>query len=228
MVPLSLLIPLILTFTHTAVAHAERWRSPLAAVAVARGYDIDGRMPFAPGARRGVRLTGVPGETVRAPCSGRVTFAGPVPRLGSGVSLRCGRLAATEFGLERVRTGRGAVVVAGAPVGALGVRGTLYLGARVAADRWGYRDPLRLLDGEAERPLGPAPLPLRAPARRPRAPIPAVPPVVAPQGPPLLLAAWIGAATAGIGAGLGVTLHRRSRRGRSRAPARAGRHVKTH
>ena len=130
MVPLTLLITLLFTLTHSAVAGAERWLPPLPTVAVAGGFDFDARTPFAADGRRGVRLAGEPGQTVRAPCSGRVLFAGRVPRLGSGVSLGCGRLAATEFGLERVRLRRGDVVIAGTPVGSLGPRGMLWLGAR--------------------------------------------------------------------------------------------------
>ena len=221
MVPLTLVISLLFTVTHSAVAGAERWRPPLPAPAVARGFDFDARTPFAPGVRRGVRLAGEPGQTVRAPCSGRVVFAGRLPRLGSGVALRCGRLAATEFGLEHMRLRRGGVVIAGAPVGRLGPRGRLWLAARVASERWGYRDPLALIGGAADGPLGPAPLPLRLRTRRPGA----APPVRAPIGTavtsPLPLVAWIGAGVAGIGAGLGVTLRRRSRRARSGARARA-------
>jgi len=234
MVPLTLLITLLFTLMHSAVAGAERWLPPLPAVAVARGFDFDARTPFATGVRRGVRLAGEPGQAVRAPCSGRVTFAGRVPRLGSGVSLRCGRFAATEFGLRRVQVRRRAVVIAGAPVGTLGSRGRLWLAARVVAARWGYRDPLELLGGASDRQLGPAPLPLSVRVLRPDVP----PPVPAPVGTavvtPLPLAAWIGAGVAGIGAGLGVTLRRRWRRRRSLGSVpvtgrpRISRHERTH
>ena len=229
MVPLTLLIPLIFTLMHSAVAHAEHWVPPLPSVDVMREFDFEARTPFSAGARRGLRLAGEPGQTVRAPCSGRISFAGSVPRLGSGVSLRCGPLAATEFGLERLRVRRGAVLIAGAPIGRLGPRGRLLLGARVASERWGYRDPLALLGGAADRPLGPALLPLRVRVHRPDVSPPASAPVAAAPAPPLPLAAWIGAGIAGIGAGLGVTFRRRSRRSRSRAAAsRTSRHGTTH
>ena len=91
MVPLTLLITLLFTLTHSAVAGAERWLPPLPAVSAAGTFDFDARTPFAAGAHRGVRLAGEPGQTVRAPCSGRVRFAGRVPRLGSGLALACGR-----------------------------------------------------------------------------------------------------------------------------------------
>lgn len=222
MVPLTLLITLTFTLVHTAVAGAERWTAPLPATVVSGAFAFDARTPFAAGARRGVRLAGDAGATVRAPCSGRVVFAGRLPRLGAGVSLRCGRLAATEFGLERVRLRRGASVIAGAPVGALGPGGRLWLAARLAADRRGYRDPLALLGGDAGQPLGPAPAPLRRRLRRPRIPPPVtVADAPEPRSPAVPLAAWIGAAVAGTGAGLGVTLRGRARRGHAReAPAR--------
>jgi Peptidase family M23 len=237
MVPLTLLITLLFTLVHSAVADADRWLPPLPTVAGVRGFDFDARTPFAGGARRGVRLSGEPGETVRAPCSGRVAFAGRVPRLGSGVSLGCGRLVATAFGLRRLQVRRGGVVIAGTPIGTLGSRGRLWLGARARSARWGYRDPLAQIGGAADRPLGPAPLPLRVRLRRPDVPPPAAVPDLPPLGTsplsPLLLAAWMGAAVAGIGAGLGVTVRRRSRRSRSPdgAPATASqvsRHEKTH
>lgn len=225
MLLLPVITTLLVTLTHTAVAHAERWQRPLAGVSVTREFDFDGRVPFARGAHRGVRLAGEPGELVRAPCAGRVTFAGRHPRLGPGVSLRCGRVVATEFGLERLTVRRGAVVMAGAPVGLLGARGSLYLGARVAARRWGYRDPLALLRGQgAARPLGPAPLPGRRGERPPaqpwRSPLPpSAPPRPAPRPAPL--AAWLGVTLAGVGAGLGVTLRRRARSPRRRRLLRA-------
>ena len=215
MVPLTLLITLLFTLMHSAVADAERWVPPLPTVAVAREFDFEARTPFAAGVRRGVRLDGEPGQTVRAPCSGRVLFAGRVPRLGSGVSLGCGRLAATEFGLERPGLRRGDVVIAGAPVGNLGPRGSLWLGARVASERWGYRDPLALIGGAADGPLGRAPLPLRIRLHRPDVSSHGPAPIGTAVASPLPLAAWIGAGVAGIGAGLGVTLRRRSRRSRS-------------
>ena len=223
MVPLTLLITLLFALMHSAVAHAERWLAPLPTLAVAGGFDFDARTPFAAGVRRGVRLAGEPGQTVRAPCSGRVLFAGRVPRLGSGVSLGCGRVAATEFGLERVRLRRGDTVIAGTPVGSLGRRGRLWLGARVASERWGYRDPLALIGAAANGPLGPAPLALRVRVRRPGLPppAPAPTPIGTAVASPLPLSAWIGAGVAGIGAGLGVTLRRRSRHGRSSSHARA-------
>ncbi len=60
MVLLPLVITLLLTVTHAAVAHAERWQRPLSRVAVAREFEFDSAVPFAAGSRRGVRLAGRP------------------------------------------------------------------------------------------------------------------------------------------------------------------------
>lgn len=228
MLLLPVITTLLLTLLHAAVAQAERWTTPLDPVVVVREFDFDAAAPFVAGTRRGVLLRADPGTRVLAPCAGRVTFAGRLPRLGSGVSLRCGRLVATEFGLERPEVGHRATVPAGAPVGRLGARGVLRLGARVAADRWGYRDPLPLL-AAVQR----APAPLDAPAarrRRRRAappPRPAPTPVRAPARvrAAVPIAGWLGAAVAGTAAGLGTTLRLRARRRRSRrADAAAASH----
>ena len=223
MVPLTLLLMVLVTLMHSAsprraLGTAAPDRRRRARVRLRRASPVRRRR------RRGVRLSGEPGQTVRAPCSGRVLFAGTVPGLGPGVSLRCGRLAATEFGLERAGVrARGAVLIAGGPVGRLGSRGSLVLGARVVSDRWGYLDPLALLGGAPDRPLGPAPRPPRVKLRRP-APPPAAPGPAGTAAPsPLPLTAWIGAAVAGMGGGLGVTLRRRSRRSRSRGAAAVAR-----
>ncbi len=221
MLLLPVIVMLLVTLTHAGVARAERWQRPLAQTSVAHEFDFDARMPFAGGAHRGVRLGGTAGEVVRAPCAGVVTFAGRVPRLGAGVSLRCGRLVATEFGLERPSVRRGAVVLPGTPVGRLGARGSLALGARVAGRRWGYRDPLTLLgERDRQRPLGPAPAPLRRGSR----PRPALPRRWAraprPASRPVPLAAWLGVGLSGVAGGLGTALRLRARRTRTARRAR--------
>lgn len=212
MLLLPVVTTLLLTLLHAAVAQAEHWRPPLRGAAIVREFDFDARTPFARGAHRGVRLGGSPGTVVVAPCGGRVTFAGRHPRLGPGLALRCGRLVATEFGLKPPLPRRGAALAAGVRVGVLGPRGVLYLGARWADGRWGYRDPLALIAGD------PAPPPsLAPPPRRPS------PPRVGRRGPPPAarprpapVVAWAGLALAGAGAGLGVTLRRHARRPRRR------------
>ena len=113
---------------------------------------------------------------MRAACAGPVTFAGPLPRRGLAVSVRCGALVATHLGLGRLAVRAGSRVVAGAPLGALGASGRLRLGARRAGDRRGYLDPLTLLGDEAPVAprLGPAPRARRL--RPPRPARPALPP----------------------------------------------------
>ena len=215
MLIVPLLVTLVLTLMNAAVARAERWLPPLRDAGVAREFDFDPGAPFARGTLRGVRLQTEPGALVRAPCSGRVTFAGRHPRLGNAITLRCGRLVATTLGLERTRVRRGAAIPVGIPIGTLGRPGLLHLGARVATRRFGYLDPLTLIGDAAGPPLL-APPPRRTTSRRWSAPSGS--PQTAPDrrpapAPPL---AWLGAALAGIGAGLGSTLRTRRR------PSRAG------
>ena len=120
---------------------------------------------------------------------------------------------------------RGGHVRRGDRLGALAAGGMLHLGARVAAQPRGYRDPLALLAGgrgPLDHPLGTAP---RGRGLRPvAAPIPARGPGPArlAVSPLLLAATWLGLGlfAAAIGAGIGVRTVRRSRR--AEASARAG------
>src|SRR3954470_13506917 len=145
---------------------------------VVSAFRHDARTPFAAGQQRGVDLAARPGSLVVAACSGRVSFAGRVPRFGLGVSVRCGRMTATHLGLARVSVGRGTRVSAGAAIGSAGGSGVVRLGARVTAERFGYLDPLSLV-GDGRVP-GPAPI---APVR-PRPSVPRPPPVAAPAPRP--------------------------------------------
>ena len=163
-------------------AGAAGWRWPVRGPLVG-AFHVWPHAPFGRGQRRGIDLSAPPGTVVRAACSGRVTFAGPLPRRGLAVSVRCGALMATHLGLGRLAVRAGSRVVAGAPLGKLGASSRLRLGARRAGDRRGYLDPLTLLRDEATAPphLGPAPR-----ARRLRPPRPARPgpwPVAAPTRP---------------------------------------------
>jgi Peptidase family M23 len=155
-----------------------RWRWPVRGAVVGRFAYTRGHA-FAAGARRGLDIAAAPGSRVRSACSGRVTFAGAVPGgRGLGVTVRCGALAATHLGLGRVGVRRGARVAAGAPLGVLGPAGRLRLGARRAADRFAYVDPLRLLRADDPPDAPPAPGPGRRVAPRVSAPSPRVPGVV--------------------------------------------------
>ena len=144
----------------STAAAAASWRAPVHGP-VLRGFAYSASAPFTRGARRGADFAARRGEHVVAPCGGRITFAGRVPRFGPALSIRCGALVAT---LLRVRAMRRGDVARDAIVGR--ATGDVRLGARRAADRFGYVDPLALIG--AGRPVGPAPLapaPLRAPQR---------------------------------------------------------------
>ncbi|MBU3675255.1 MAG: M23 family metallopeptidase [Solirubrobacteraceae bacterium] len=204
-----------------AAARKPSWQPPLERARVASPFAFDRALPYEAGQRRVARLAGAPGETVRAPCPGRVTFAGPLPR-GRGLTIRCGRLAATLTGLGAVSARRGTAVVAGQPVGRLGSRGVVRLGARVAGSRHGYLDPLALL-GSGSRPRAP----LAPAARRGRPPRPrarhAGPRTGSLPGAAILMgAAWLGLGLAGSALGIGIALRRPSAAG---APAVRARHA---
>jgi hypothetical protein len=149
----------------SASAAAASWRAPVAGPVV-RGFDYSPSAPFARGSRRGADFLARRGERVVAPCSGVITFAGGVPRFGPALTIRCGELVATLLGVRASRRGdvrRGVVVGRAA--------GVVRLGARRAAERFGYVDPLALIGSAPPRgrPIGAAPQPPRVlPAVRPR------------------------------------------------------------
>ncbi len=163
---LTTLLGLVLAVGAPAAGAA--WRLPVDGAIVGRFHV--GADPFAAGQRRGVDLAAAPGARVVAPCAGTVAFAGSVPGFGGAVSLRCGALTATVLGLGRVSAHVGTAVLRGAPVGVVGARGRVRLGARVSAQRFGYRDPLALVGADRSGPpplVGP-----RGPGRRRGAPPP--------------------------------------------------------
>ena len=164
------------------VAGAAGWRWPLHGQVVG-AFHLSPRTPFARGQRRGIDVSAPPGALVRAACSGRVTFAGPLPHRGLAVSVRCGALVSTYLGLGRLRVRAGSRVGRGDGLGTLGPSGRLRLGARRAAERRGYVDPLSLLEDDAPVAprLGPAP---RAPHHRFHRPLPAVAPALLPAPAP--------------------------------------------
>jgi len=214
---LSLLVPLVLPGAAVAAsgnsaATGPRWRMPVAGAEVAGRFAYDRERPFRAGQRRGIDLVARPGVPVRSACAGRVTHAGSVPWGGRGVTVRCGALVATHLGLGSLAVRRGTPVVAGQRLGTVRAAGRVRLGARVAAERWGWIDPLGLLDVRREPPpLVPAVRTPRAPhaprpVRAPR-PGPAVRPVrtgpVPTSGPvPLTVLAWSGVGLLAIGLGV--------------------------
>jgi hypothetical protein len=182
-----LLVPDGLAHAAAPVTPAARhgtWRWPLHGAVVGR-FRVMPRAPYARGQRRGIDVAAPPGSAVGAACAGRVTFTGALPRLGLAISVRCGALVATYLRLARVAVRRGAIVAPGQRLGALGRAGLLRLGARRAAERRGYVDPLMLLrDPDPPPPaLGPAPRAHRAHRARPARPF--APPLRAhPLAPP--------------------------------------------
>jgi Peptidase family M23 len=193
---------------------AAPWRWPLRGRVVV-AFRLTPRAPFARGQRRGIDVAAAPGSSVRAACPGRVTFAGPLPRHGLAVTVRCGALVATYLRLGGLAVRRGTRVRPGARLGYVGPAGRLRLGARRAADRRGYVDPLLLL-----REPGTSAPPLTAPpprGRRPRSPAPAPPARFAAPKPrrPSHRLPWLAyPAVALIAAAFGVggLVHRRRRR----------------
>lgn len=218
-----LVVALLVLSAVPASARGAPWRSPVDGEVAGR-FAYSPTRPFAAGARRGADLMAAPGTTVRAACSGRVSFAGRLPSGGRGVSVRCGGLTATHLGLGAVAVRRGVRIRAGAPVGVAGRGGVIRLGARVTARRFGWVDPLALIGerppaspaaplGRAPRPTAPrtAPAP-RAPLVR-RAPRPAVsrPPTAA---VPHVVWVGLGLVAAGLPIGGMATRRRRRRMGR--------------
>src|SRR3954452_17379793 len=116
----------------------HRWRWPVDGAVVGRfAYARRGLSARRP--RRGIDIAATPGAAVRSACRGRVSFAGGVPGgRGLGVTVRCGALVATHLGLVRLAVRRGGRVGAGTRLGSVGPGGTVRLGARRAADRFGY------------------------------------------------------------------------------------------
>ena len=165
---------LVLALVLPRGAAGAGWRWPLRGPVVG-SFHLSPGAPFARGQRRGIDVSAAPGAVVRAACAGRVSFAGPLPRRGLAVSVRCGALSATYLGLGRLAVRVGSHLVAGQAVGMLGRAGRLRLGARRADDRQGYLDPLTLLADERPAPprLGPAPRALRLRPVRPAARPPA-------------------------------------------------------
>lgn len=141
-----------LLFVVAAPAGAA-WRPPVGGAVVAPYAHVRGS--FARGERRGVRFFARPGAAVRAPCGGRVTWAGAVGSVGPGVAVRCGGLSATVTGLSVVAARRGRAVRPGAVVGRAGGAGWVQLGARRPGVRDGYLDPMGLM-GPDEVPAVPA------------------------------------------------------------------------
>jgi len=201
---------LIALIAFPSAAAAAPWRWPIDRNARVIGHFRFSRSdPYRAGSLRGVVLRSAAGSTVRAVCSGVVSYSGPVPKRRRAVTINCGRLAATELGLTSTRVVRGERLVVGQPLGALAAGAPLQIGARIAGQRQGYVDPLPLLAA----PHSPAPLAPRAPRGReaPPGPQPAARPLTKGGSTTqwLLAAAWLGLGIAGSAIGTGIALRGR-------------------
>jgi hypothetical protein len=171
-------VPLVLW-----VPSAGAWTWPVGG-AVLQGFTFDHAHPYAAGQHRGIDVGAAPGESVLAPASGVVSFAGSVPTSGRSVTIETpGGLSVTLTHLGSVAVARNDAVAEGAVVGTVGPSGTpevdgpyVHLGVRAAADDQGYLDPLGLL------PVLAPPVPALAPAVPP-ASVVAPAPVASPAPP---------------------------------------------
>src|SRR5580765_1879305 len=155
---------------------ADAWTWPTGGPVV-QPFSFDQAHPYAAGQHRGVDVAVVDGETVVAPASGTVSFAGTVPASGRSVTIDTpDGYAVTLTHLGSITAARGAPVVEGSPVGTVGppadaeVPGAyVHLGVRVEPDDQGYVDPLGLLPARAapQPPAVAAPAPTAVPEAPP-------------------------------------------------------------
>jgi hypothetical protein len=155
---------------------------------ILRPFSLGGD-PYAAGQHRGVDVAVGASRAIRAPASGRLSFAGPVPTHGLTVTIETSdgyKVSLTHLGALRTR--QGAVVAEGAAIADPGPSGEaehdvpyVHIGIRVG-DGESYVDPLELL------PPRDAPNPPPAPAAPPAssAPPASAPPSAAeqPASPP--------------------------------------------
>ena len=120
---------------------------------------LDEAHPYASGQHRGIDIgADAAGETVVAPATGTVSFAGTVPTSGKSVTIATADgYSVTLTHLGSIVVVKGAMVTERAAVGTVGPSGTaevagpyVHLGIRVAADTDGYVDPLGLLPPAAD------------------------------------------------------------------------------
>ena len=157
---LALVAAAFATLALAPTAHAWTWP---ASGEVLKPF-VYGGDPYAGGQHSGIDVSASrPEESVLAPASGVVSFAGTVGTNGKVVTFETPRRPcrdARPARLDAVR--KGDVVREGAVVGSIGPSGTpeheatyVHLGIRVATDPHGYIDPLTLLPPRA----APAPPP---------------------------------------------------------------------
>ena len=126
-------------------AHAWIWPTD---GQVLQPFTFDPANPYAAGQHRGIDLGGSPGEAVRAPRAGVISFAGTVPGSGRSVTIETADgWSVTLTHLGAISAKKDAGVAEGDVVGAVGDSGVgeaplVQLGIRKSTDPQGYVDPL--------------------------------------------------------------------------------------
>ena len=159
---------------------------------------VFGSDPYLGGQHRGIDVAGAAGAPVRAAAGGTVTFAGSLPGAGKTVTVQTADgYAVTHVHLGGISATEGSVIAEGAKVGTIGPSGEpevdrpyVHLGVRVAAERHGYVDPLKLLPRRktVAPPSAPKPPAATAPAPVKPAPPRVVTPKPAPKPAPVVRA----------------------------------------
>jgi hypothetical protein len=159
-----ILVLFVLAAALVAVGPAAAWTWPTDGP-VLLSFSFDPTHPYAGGQHRGIDVGGDPGESVLAPASGIVTFAGTVPGSGRSVTiLTSDGWSVTLTQLGSIAVAKGAAVAEGDGVGTIGPSGDaevsgayVQLGIRHADQDQGYVDPLSLLpDRGLPPPAAPA------------------------------------------------------------------------
>src|SRR5581483_279235 len=140
-----LLFVLLAALASAPAAYAWTWPADGRVLAP---FSFDPSAPYAAGQHRGIDVAGSPGEPVRAPAAGTVSFAGTVPGSGKSITIETGDgWSVTLTHLGALLAKRDAAVAEGDVVGAVagaasGEQPYVQLGLRRTADAQGYVDPL--------------------------------------------------------------------------------------
>jgi Peptidase family M23 len=146
-----LVLALVIFLMWAPAAYAWSWpvQGP-----VLQAFSYDEAHPYAAGQHRGIDIgADAAGQTVAAPATGTVSFAGTVPTSGKSVTIdTADGYAVTLTHLGTILVAKGAAVGEDDAIGTVGPSGTaevdgpyVHLGIRVATDPNGYLDPLGLL-----------------------------------------------------------------------------------